>query len=696
MCNTSCCGTATTWAAAVNVTVGASGLVTGSHVAGCAGGSGTVTAANNAHGSNTSTITVTNDETVSGMAVAPATATIAELGSVQINATASLSNATTTPCNTNCCSTTTTWAAAGNVTVGASGLVTGSHVAGCAGGSGAVTATNNTHPSSASTITVTNDETVSGISIAPTSATIIKLGTVQINATANISDATTASCNSGCCGTTTTWAPTGNVSVSASGLVTGNSIPGCGGGSGTVAALNNGHVSNVSSITVNNDDTLSTLVITPNPGSVSVNGTLQMHAMGNISDGSTSDCTTSCCTHATTWASGNTSILTVNTSGLVTGVTNGTTTCTATNNSISAYAPITVGSRWVSLTTTNEPSGRIYHSAVWSGSEMIIWGGYFVDTEYNPYELNTGGRYNPTTDSWIPTTTTNAPAARDSHSAVWTGTGSRMIIWGGNLGAGDTSDGFSYNPSTNSWSAISMTNAPSARDSHSAVWTGSKMVVFGGYSYSSSTFFNDGGRYDPSGNTWQPISTTNAPDARLWHTAVWTGSKMIIWGGFGSDYNARSTGGVYDPVGNVWSGTTTDNAPEPRFNHTAVWTGSVMIIFGGFDNSNFFNDGFKYNPSSDTWTAISTDNAPSTRDLHTAVWVNSKMVVWGGIDGDSGDDVDTGGMYNPASDTWAELTTDGVPAARDRHTAVAAGTTMIIWGGWDGTNYFSDGGKIVP
>jgi len=43
--------------------------------------------------------------------------------------------------------------------------------------------------------------------------------------------------------------------------------------------------------------------------------------------------------------------------------------------------------------------------------------------------LNTGGRYNPGTDSWTTTSTTNAPTARADHTAVWTG--SEMIVWGG-------------------------------------------------------------------------------------------------------------------------------------------------------------------------------------------------------------------------------------------------------------------------
>ena len=55
---------------------------------------------------------------------------------------------------------------------------------------------------------------------------------------------------------------------------------------------------------------------------------------------------------------------------------------------------------------------------------MIIWGGL------DPFFLlGTGGRYNPSNDSWTATTTTDAPTARWAHTAVWTG--SEMIVWGG-------------------------------------------------------------------------------------------------------------------------------------------------------------------------------------------------------------------------------------------------------------------------
>ena len=83
---------------------------------------------------------------------------------------------------------------------------------------------------------------------------------------------------------------------------------------------------------------------------------------------------------------------------------------------------------------------------------------------------------------------------------------------------------------------------------------------------------------------------------------------------------------------NTWTATTTSNAPSARADHTAVWTGSEMIVWGGGILGTSFNTGGRYNPSTDSWTATSTTNAPSARGIHTAVWTGSEMIVWGGSD----------------------------------------------------------------
>ena len=76
-----------------------------------------------------------------------------------------------------------------------------------------------------------------------------------------------------------------------------------------------------------------------------------------------------------------------------------------------------------------------------------------------------------------------------------------------------------------------------------------------------------------------------------------------------------------------------------------------MIVWGGEDFSGAFNTGGRYNPDTDSWTATSTTNAPDPRIVHTAVWSGSEMIVWGGDN--NGIEVNTGGRYNPVGNTWA-------------------------------------------
>jgi N-acetylneuraminic acid mutarotase len=220
------------------------------------------------------------------------------------------------------------------------------------------------------------------------------------------------------------------------------------------------------------------------------------------------------------------------------------------------------------------------------------------------------------------------------------------------------------------WTATTTANAPHGRWFHTAVWTGSEMIVWGGGGYGDSGL-NSGGRYNPSTDSWIATSLTNAPTARFGHTAVWTGSEMIVWGG-AVPGNEFDTGGRYNPSSDTWTPTSTTNAPEARSGHTSVWTGTEMIVWGGSSGD---STGGRYNPSTDGWTATSLTNAPTARGGHTAVWTGSEMIIWGG----SG--LNTGGRYSPNVDSWTATSTTNAPTGRWGHTAIWTGTEMIVWGG---------------
>jgi N-acetylneuraminic acid mutarotase len=358
---------------------------------------------------------------------------------------------------------------------------------------------------------------------------------------------------------------------------------------------------------------------------------------------------------------------------------------------------IPLGEVWQRVGTGGTaPAQNDFTEGVWSGSEMLIYG-----------PGNYSGRYNPQSDIWTKVGTDVPPGNVYNASVVWSG--SEMIVWGGFIYGYYFNTGGRYNPATGNWTAVTTSNAPSARAHHTAVWTGTKMIVWGGVA-SNSIALNDGGIYDPSSDSWAPMSQLGAPpSARYDHTAVWTGSQMIVWGGRDNGLGGLNTGGVFDLATRLWTTMTTLSAPATRASHSAVWTGSEMIIWGGYGGdvisigiSKYFS-GARYNPSANTWTNISTANASSGTYQHTALWTGSAMFVWGGAYTNRTINLtnyvfytNSGALYSPATDKWTPISSIGAPTVRGGPAAVWTGNQVILWGGYDGTNYLADTFSYTP
>jgi N-acetylneuraminic acid mutarotase len=340
---------------------------------------------------------------------------------------------------------------------------------------------------------------------------------------------------------------------------------------------------------------------------------------------------------------------------------------------------------WKATPATGAPGPRQDFTAVWTGTEMIVWGGY------GKKNLKTGARYNPATNSWK-ATSRKGINARSSHTAIWTGT--HMIVWGGANDRQKFHTGGLYDPITNTWKRTSTVNAPEKRNGHSAVWTGSKMIIWSG-SDSTKTRINSGGLYDPSTNSWTSIATSGAPEARTSHTAIWSGDQMIIWGG-SNGISRLNSGGRYSPASNVWQPVQNVGAPSARTTHTAVWTGKEMIIWGGADTQGLpVRTGGRYDPLTNSWKPVATKNAPSDRLNHTAVWTGTAMIVWGGSTAQP-INTNTGGIYNPVNDSWKATNANAAPSARRFHRSVWTGNEMVVWGGYDGSADVKTGSCYTP
>jgi hypothetical protein len=182
--------------------------------------------------------------------------------------------------------------------------------------------------------------------------------------------------------------------------------------------------------------------------------------------------------------------------------------------------------RWTPILLENAPSPRLGGAAVWTGQEMIVWGGQAPTGVQVP--LATGARYNPTANTWTAMATLRAPIARYGHSAVWTG--QEMIVWGGGNGNGTLLDsGARYNPQTDKWTTMSLEGAPRGRTYSVAAWGGTHMLIWGGETENRGS--GEPRRYDPTTDTWSAVSSTDLPPSAVGTRALWTGSEILLMGG---------------------------------------------------------------------------------------------------------------------------------------------------------------------
>jgi N-acetylneuraminic acid mutarotase len=181
------------------------------------------------------------------------------------------------------------------------------------------------------------------------------------------------------------------------------------------------------------------------------------------------------------------------------------------------------------------------------------------------------------------------------HTTVWTG--QQMIVWGGSDGSTQLSDGAAYNPTTGHWSSLPAAGAPTARYMHSSIWTGSEMIVWGGVgcSYDANGGpqpCSNGGAYSPVTNRWRAISSQATPEPSGGAVAVWADKKMLVWGG-----GTSPGGGVYDPATDAWVPMATAGQPAPRDSHLSLWTGKELLVWGGLVAENDTFDGGRFSLS---------------------------------------------------------------------------------------------------
>lgn len=303
-----------------------------------------------------------------------------------------------------------------------------------------------------------------------------------------------------------------------------------------------------------------------------------------------------------------------------------------------AYDPQT--NSWRALTSIGAPTTPEYASGVWTGTSLFVWGGLPPFSHPITPADQVGGMYDVARDEWQSVSTDGQPRWRWQHALVWTG--KEVLVWGG--AAPDNThlcDGGRFDPVSNTWTPMSLIGAPPGCLQPATAWTGTELLVWGGsIKEADAGETNAGAAYNPQADAWRPLNNVGAPSPRTHPAVVWTGQEMIVYGG-----NAGVDARAYDPVADRWRSLSLHGNPGLHTRGDAVWTGSEMILWGRSD----CDVGGRYDVASDTWRPFSSRGVLKPRRDQSIVWTGDAVLIYGGTIGvDIGEyDTNSGALYAP-------------------------------------------------
>jgi len=345
-----------------------------------------------------------------------------------------------------------------------------------------------------------------------------------------------------------------------------------------------------------------------------------------------------------------------------------------TTDVVSDRGEVVKGSSWEDL--ADAPiDGRIGAGVVWTGREMIVWGGL---ARSPVHEASDGAAYDPATNSWRAI----APAPSGVFGVVGTAaawTGDRAVFWAGNSPDGPAA-GAIYDPEADTWQRVAE-GPLGPREGYSTVWTGTELLIIAG------TSGDQGARpvaaaLNPSENTWRLLSALNDLPGLAPLGAVWDGEQVFI---AGSLYLCPELGSVctetrpiflaYDPQTDSSHEIDLTNAPadvQAAPLAPLAWTGTdVVFTISGEPSAGVI----RYDPSDETWSTGEPGPCPVGDPYYSqSAWLGDRYVVSCGLDALQ--------IYDASTDTWEAVSAGPSPLnVRAGSAIVWTGTDLIAWSG---------------
>jgi formylglycine-generating enzyme required for sulfatase activity len=367
--------------------------------------------------------------------------------------------------------------------------------------------------------------------------------------------------------------------------------------------------------------------------SIATGGTLQLSATVTPADAAN---------QAMTWASSNTNVATVSTSGLVTGVATGAATITVATDDggYTAECGITVSSQfsWSLEKYSASFTERNAHQYIVFDDKMWILGGNTKNGCTNDVWCSSDGV------DWTEVTDSAPWAIRSNHQCIVFD--DKMWIIGGYFYSPNSTNGGSLNDVWCSSDGVNWTevtdSAPWApRDGHQCIVYDDKIWILGGSHFryysgggTATTYYNDVW-YSSDGENWTEV-TDSAPWAiRSGHQCVVFDNKMWLIGG---STGSTSSNTFYNDVwcssdGMNWTKVTNSASWSGRFLHQCVIFNHGIWLVGGYTSSAPYNNDVWRSSDGENWNRVSVDYTWNARNGQKCVVFDNKIWLTGGYYG---------------------------------------------------------------
>nr|MBA2497091.1 hypothetical protein [Acidimicrobiia bacterium] len=369
----------------------------------------------------------------------------------------------------------------------------------------------------------------------------------------------------------------------------------------------------------------------------------------------------------------------------------------ATERAEAAATPRTGARGWRPMAAAAiEP--RFQHLQVWTGTEVVVFGGYGDDGE----PIGGGAAYNPTAGTWR---TIADPPLRLT-IADWTGSEVLALTTDGEL--------WDYDPADDDWRELTTSPYDGEDEIAGTIavagWTGSELVIAYTAAAADGRAPGDSAAYDPATDTWRTLP--GAPFDITFADAVWTGEQLVVAGdtGAGGSTYPRLELWALDPAAGRW---TELPAPpladvERRSHGFAVWTGTEVVIGGGHaapegaqalaeelraeDRSSTEqeagllsatprSDAAAYDPGAGTWRSLPPAPVPvDGLDRYGETWTGAEVLVWTALENADPRSSDQAVLFDPVTGAWrvSELAVEG---AHLDAPATWTGSELVVWSG---------------